>query len=536
MNNKKGFYALKDPYVNRGTSFTAEDRENLQVLGLIPPTLSSLEVQAKRVMNRLNRQDDALEKYVILHRLSQRNQTLFCYLLTKHFSELIPIIYTPTVARACIEFSHLFLEEGGVYISIDDLGKVEKIINNVPNDDVAVIVVTDGETVLGLGDFGIGGLCVARSKVSLNCACGGIKPSRALPVIIDVGTNNPTLSQDPFYVGLSHVRIGGEGYKQLISEFIRVARQRWPHALIQFEGFSRQNAFYLLNQWEQKIPCFNNDIQGTASVVLSGLYSACKIKGSQLKDEKILFFGSGQVAIGIANLLMVALCKEGLTTEEASQRIYLFDSKGLVTVDRDDLQEIKRPFAHVDDAETTLLDAIELIRPSVIVGTAAQAGAFNAYVLGAMARINARPIIFSLSNPSSKTECSARDAYIYTAGSCLYAGGSPFAPIEHNGKHWIPSQSNNLYVFPGIVLGTTFCQAKEIPQELFLVAARALHSMVTEEELSHLNFYPSLNHLREISLTIATAVAQYCYEEGIAGNERPVDLCSALESSMYVPK
>ncbi len=532
-----GASVLRDRYINRGTAFSDADRDRLKIRGLVPPVVKTIEQQAQRVMERIRSQENPLEKYVTLDTLRTRNQTLFFHVLANNIRELMPIVYTPTVGKACMEFDHLLLDASGLYVSIDDLGRVDELVANVPLDEVDVIVVTDGERVLGLGDLGARGMGIPKGKLALYTVCGGIPPSRTLPVMIDVGTNNAALTQDPLYQGLPHVRIDGDSYYKLLEEFITAARKRWPNVLIQFEDFANHHAFELLDTWKNQVTCFNDDIEGTAAVTLAGFYSAVRAKGSKLSDEKILFFGAGEAAIGVANLLVAAMEEEGLSREEASNRIYMFDSKGLVNAHREDISDGKKSFAH--DEETggdTLLEAIELVRPTAIVGSAAQAGAFNAYVLGTMSRFSERPIIFALSNPTSKAECTARDAYVYTAATCLFASGSPFGPVDIDGKTYIPRQANNFYIFPGVGLGAVVSRAKTLPQGVFLAAARALAACVTDEELEQGSLYPPVDKVADVSLVVAEAVAEYCYQNGLAGNERPEDLVGALNSYRYVPE
>lgn len=530
-----GTEALDDPFVNQGTAFSQDARIKRKLRGLLPPRVTTLEHQAKRALERIHQAEEPLQKYEILSLIRHRNATLFYYLLENNIEELMPIVYTPTVGKACQEFDRIYTEPEGLYVTIEDKGSVQEVINNWPHDDVDMIVVTDGERILGLGDLGAGGMGIPIGKLSLYTACAGLNPARSLPVLLDVGTNNQGLLHDPLYLGLQQLRVDGEEYYAFVREFIEAAKARWPHVIIQFEDFANRHAFALLDQWKDKTACFNDDIQGTAAVAVAGFYAAARVKGSSLSEEKFLFLGAGEAAGGIADLLVEAMMKEGLTQEQAVDRIFLFDSHGLVTKDREGLTPLKQKFAHEQEPQSTFLDAIGEVKPMAIVGCAAQAGSFNAYVLSAMARINERPIIFALSNPTSRSECTAREAYTYTEGKCLFASGSPFPQVEVNGKTFIPRQSNNSYVFPGIGLGLVVSSPRIVPQSVFLSAAEALSKIVSEDDLENGSLFPSLTKIREVSQSIAAAVAEQCFTAGVAGVPKPDDLSKAIQEAMYKP-
>lgn len=530
-----GTEALDDPFVNQGTAFSQDARIKRKLRGLLPPRVTTLEHQAKRALERIHQAEEPLQKYEILSLIRHRNATFFYYLLENNIEELMPIVYTPTVGKACQEFDRIYTEPEGLYVTIEDKGSVQEVINNWPHDDVDMIVVTDGERILGLGDLGAGGMGIPIGKLSLYTACAGLNPARSLPVLLDVGTNNQGLLHDPLYLGLQQLRVDGEEYYAFVREFIEAAKARWPHVIIQFEDFANRHAFALLDQWKDKTACFNDDIQGTAAVAVAGFYAAARVKGSSLSEEKFLFLGAGEAAGGIADLLVEAMMKEGLTQEQAVDRIFLFDSHGLVTKDREGLTPLKQKFAHEQEPQSTFLDAIGEVKPTAIVGCAAQAGSFNAYVLSAMARINERPIIFALSNPTSRSECTAREAYTYTEGKCLFASGSPFPQVEVNGKTFIPRQSNNSYVFPGIGLGLVVSSPRIVPQSVFLSAAEALSKIVSEDDLENGSLFPSLTKIREVSQSIAAAVAEQCFTAGVAGVPKPDDLSKAIQEAMYKP-
>ena len=527
---------LRNPQLNRADAFTQEERDARGLRGLLPPAVSTMELQVKRTLALLDRCPTALDKFLMLDSLHATDEDLYFKILIDYIDDYMPVVYTPTVGEVCQKFSHIYRYPRGAFISINDKGRVREIIENCPNEEVDVIVVTDGQRILGLGDLGINGMGIPCGKLSLYTACAGIAPEKTLPVTIDVGTNNPEYLNDPMYLGLRQERVTGEAYDELIEEFVTEARRRWPNVLIQFEDFGNQNAFKLLADYQEKILCFNDDIQGTASVVVSGLYSAMRIKKEKLTDQMFLFFGAGEAACGIANLIADALVSEGLSREEALKHCALFDSKGLVTKSRmDELAAHKKPFAHDYAKCTDFVEAIKMIKPTGIIGVAAQPRTFTTEVLEEMARLNERPIIFALSNPTSRAECTAEEAYRVTKGKALYASGSPFAPVEYEGKTFVPRQGNNSYVFPALGLGAVFARAKTMPVGMFLAASRELAELVSEADLEQGSLYPSLDDIRPVSVKIGAAVAAYAYDNGLAGNERPADLEKAVEAFMYRP-
>ena len=484
----------------------------------------------------LDRFEKPIDKALVLDSLHATDEDLYFRLLTRYTAEYMPVVYTPTVGEYCQRFSHIFRYPRGLFISYQHAGHVRDVIERAPNKEVDVIVVTDGERILGIGDQGINGMGIPIGKLALYTACAGIDPAKTLPVVLDVGTNREEYLNDPLYLGLRKPRSRGPEYRALVDEFIAEARRRWPNVLIQFEDFGNQNAFKLLADYQEKILCFNDDIQGTASVVVSGLYSAMRIKNEKLTDQMFLFFGAGEAACGIANLIADALVSEGMTREEALKHCALFDSKGLVTKSRmDELAAHKKPFAHDYAKCADFVEAIKLIKPTGIIGVAAQPRTFTTEVLEEMAKLNERPIIFALSNPTSRAECTAEEAYRVTKGKALYASGSPFAPVEYEGKTFVPRQGNNSYVFPALGLGAVFSRSKWMPDGMFLVAAKKLAELVTDADLEQGSLYPSLDDIRPVSVKIGAAVAAYAYDNGLAGNERPADLEKAVEAFMYRP-
>ena len=533
----KGQKLLRNPLMNRGTAFTQEERAAAGVRGLLPPTVETLELQAQRAIEQLRSYELPIHRYVYLDTLHNTNETLFYKVVSDYIEEVMPVIYTPTVGEACQKFSHIFQQTRGLFVSIEDKGHVDEILANVDQDDVEVIVVTDGQRILGLGDQGVNGMGIPVGKLALYTACAGIAPEKTLPVTIDVGTNNADYLADPLYMGLRHERVQGEAYDELVDEFMQAVRRRWPNVLVQFEDFGNANAFRVLDRWKDNALCFNDDIQGTACVAVTGFFSAMRVLGAKLADQRVLFLGAGEAATGIANLIAQAISDEtGETIEEARKRCFLYDSKGLVVASRTDLSHHKQEFAHEAEFTKTFEESIEQLRPTAIVGVAAQPNAFNEGVIRRMSELNERPIIFALSNPTSKAECSAEMAYRFSSGKALFASGSPFAPVDIDGQHFVPRQGNNAYVFPALGRGATFARSKTMPVGMFLAASRKLAEMVSEEDLANGSLYPSLMDIRPISEEISVAVAEYAYANGLAQNEKPEDLDAAVKASMWTPK
>ncbi|MDH3214657.1 MAG: NAD-dependent malic enzyme [Candidatus Krumholzibacteria bacterium] len=530
-----GIELLHDPRLNKGTAFNDAERDMLGIRGLLPPRVSNLSTQDKRIMENFHKKTDDLEKYVHMIALQDRNETLFYRVLMDHIEEMMPIIYTPTVGKACQLYGHIFRRPRGIYISTYDRGRVAKLLENWPQKDVRVIVVTDGERILGLGDLGANGMGIPVGKLSLYTACAGVHPSLTLPVTIDVGTDNEGLLEDPLYIGIPERRHRGEEYDGLIEEFTEAVQQVFPKALIQFEDFANRNAFRLLNKYRDRISAFNDDVQGTASVTLAGLYSALRITGGELNDQKILFAGAGEAGRGIADLVVSAMSSEGLSEEEARLKCWFVDSRGLVVKSRTDLAEHKLPYAHDAEAVADLATAVKSIRPTAIVGVSGQPNVFTTEILEAMAEYNQRPMIFALSNPTSKAECSAKAAYEVTRGRAIYASGSPFDPVEFEGNRFVPGQGNNAYIFPGVGLGVIASGASRVTDEMFFSAARTLANEVLEKDLESGSIYPPLSRIRQVSKSIATAVAEVAYAQGVATNPKPASIPEYIGSQMYEP-
>ena len=526
---------IHDPRYNKGTAFTEKEREVLRLRGLLPPRVHTQDEQVRRVMENYRKKPTDIERYIYLNALRTRNENLFYRVVMDHIEQMMPIIYTPTVGQACQEYGHIFQKPQGLFVSYRDRGRIEEILWNWPEDDVRIIVVTDGERILGLGDLGADGMGIPVGKLSLYTACAGVPPRQCLPITLDVGTNNESLLNDPLYVGLQHPRITGREYDDFIEEFVLAVREVYPHAVIQFEDFANHNAFRLLARYRDRVPCFNDDIQGTAAVTLAGLFSALRITGGELTEQTILFNGAGEAGIGIGHLIVSAMELEGLSREEAMRRIWYVDSKGLVVAARDDLTEHKRPFAHEHAPVGTLVEAIRDLKPTALIGVSAVAGIFDQEVVRTMADLNERPIVFALSNPTSRSECTAEQAYRWSEGRAVFASGSPFDPVELDGRTLVPGQGNNAYIFPGLGLGVIVSHARRVTDPMFYAAAKTLAAQVSEQDLARGCIYPPLTEIREVSAHIAAAVATIVYDEELTERPRPDDVMAEVRDHMYEP-
>ncbi len=534
-NNLRGFELLADVSNNKGTAFSHEEREALGLRGLLPPAVLDLDDHKVRALANIRRKDSDIERYVFMHSLLCRNETLFYRLVIDHIEEIMPIIYTPTVGQACREFAHIFRQPRGFYITPNDKGDIRTILNNWPEKDIRIIVITDGERILGLGDLGTNGMGIPIGKLALYTACAGIAPAQCLPVMLDVGTNNQALREDPLYLGTPIPRIRGEDYTQLVDEFVEAVQDAYPKALIQFEDFLTPNAYTLLNTYRDKILCFNDDIQGTAAVALAGVYASCLKTDKAFKDLTVMFLGAGSAATGIADLLKVAFMREGFSEQEALEKLWFVDVGGLVVAGRDDLMEHNRPYAHQHE-NLHFIDAIDAIQPDVLIGATGCPGTFDQRIIRKMCDHNPHPVIFALSNPTSQAECTAEQAYAWSDGKAIFASGSPFGTVEYEGKMIQPGQGNNAYIFPGIGLGAITAEATLISDDMFLAAAKTLAQCVNKEELELGMVYPKLTRIRDVSLKIAVAVAQTAFEQGLTTLKRPLDLQAYVASHMYDPK
>lgn len=531
----RGRQVLNDPHLNRGTAFTVEERDRLGLTGLLPPGSQTLADQVARVRGNLERKPSDLERYIFLMSLLDRNETLFYRTVLDHLPELLPVVYTPTVGQAAREYGHIFRRPRGLYVTADDRGRIPAVLANWEERDVRVVVVTDGSRILGLGDLGANGMSISIGKLILYSAAGGVDPRRTLPVMLDAGTDNEELLADPLYLGLRRKRLRGEAYFDFVDEFMTAVSGAFPEALVQFEDFVTPRAFALLERYRERYRVFNDDIQGTAAVGLAGLLAAARITSSRLENGRYLFVGAGSANTGIAGLLVRALTARGLTESAARERCWFFDENGLVTTTRADLAPHTEPWAHGAESTAKLVDAVRALRPTALIGATGAPGIFDEPVLRAMADVAERPIVFALSNPTDRAEVTARDAYAWTDGRAIFASGSPFGPVTVAGCTFEPGQANNVYVFPGIGLAVTAFGIERVTDEMFLVAARTLADAVSDERLARGAVFPALGDIRDVSASIAAAVARHAFAMDAVAGPVPGDLADRVRERMYEP-
>ncbi|XP_022520550.1 NAD-dependent malic enzyme, mitochondrial [Astyanax mexicanus] len=536
---EKGKPLMLNPHTNKGMAFTLKERQMLGLQGLLPPKIETQDIQAMRFQRNLRKISDPLQKYIYLMGIQERNERLFYRVLMEDIEALMPIVYTPTVGLACTQYGHIFRRPKGLFISIMDRGHVRSILDNWPETNVKAVVVTDGERILGLGDLGVYGMGIPVGKLCLYTACAGIRPESCLPVCIDVGTDNQTLLRDPFYMGLYRRRERSQAYDDLIDEFMEAVVQKYgQETLIQFEDFGNHNAFRFLKKYRHKYCTFNDDIQGTASVALAGLLAARRVVGKPITDHTVLFLGAGEAALGIANLIVMAMMEEGVSQTEARSRIWMFDKFGLLVQDREQPTDSNQEaFVHPSPGFgiKTFLDAVNILKPTAIIGVSGAGRLFTHDVIKTMGSLNERPIIFALSNPTAKAECTAEDAYTLTQGRCLFASGSPFGPVSlEDGQILTPGQGNNAYIFPGVALAVILSGVRHISDTVFLEAAKTLAGQLTDEELSQGRLYPPLSNIREVSVQMAIKVMEYLYMKGMAFQyPEPVDKEAYVRSTVW---
>ncbi|KAF8821780.1 putative naDP-dependent malic enzyme [Cardiosporidium cionae] len=533
---------LLNKHFTKSTAFSNEEREKFRLRGLLPAAIEDISTQVARCLNHCRSMDTPMAKYIYLSSLKDRNETVFYKLMMVHMEELLPFIYTPTVGQACVEFGLQFRSASGMYFRYSDIPYVDEMLSNWKTNDldkVSVIVVSDGSRILGLGDLGANGMGIPIGKLSLYVCAGGFHPMTTLPVILDTGTNNKILLKDPFYLGENHERLDDVSYFKLVDTFLMAVKKRWPYCLVQFEDISNDHCFELLNRYEKKLLCFNDDIQGTGAVVAAGLMNAISLVDMNIKSLKIVLYGSGSAAIGVATQISHLLTiRYNFTAEECTNIFYLVDSRGLVTAHRGDiLPDFKIPYARKDITNNykDLLDIIQFIQPTVLIGLSGQSGAFSKEVLMCMAEVNDHPVIFSLSNPTTKSECSAEMAYTHTDGRCVFASGSPFPLVHYKGKTFLPSQGNNMYIFPGLGFGAWLGRCKRVSPNMITAASIALADTVSIEEKAAGSIYPCLDRARAISISIATAVLDCAFNEGLACIDKPHNTYEFVQSSMYEP-
>jgi malate dehydrogenase (oxaloacetate-decarboxylating)(NADP+) len=530
-----GYDVLRDPRLNKGTAFSAAERRAWGLEGLLPPAVTTIQLQVARRHAEIANLDDDLQKYLVLSDLQARNETLFYAVLMSDPATYMPLVYTPTVGEACQKFGHIFREARGIYLPISARGRLQELLCNWPEKDVRFIVVTDGERILGLGDLGAGGMGIPLGKLALYTACAGVPPQYCLPVVLDVGTNNQMLLDDPLYLGLRQYRIRGEEYLAFIDEFVDAVQTLFPKCCIQWEDFANTNAVPILARYRDRICTFNDDIQGTAGVALAGIFAALRLTGQRFTEQRFLFLGGGSAATGIAELISLAMTHEGIDLAAARCRNALFDINGLVVTDRTDLAEFQKPFAQDRAPVSTFVGAIEALRPTGIVGVSAVPKLFTREVIEAMARINERPIIFPYSNPTSRSECTAEEAYRWSDGRAVFASGSPFPPVEIAGRRFVPGQGNNVYIFPAMGMALFATEASRVTEEMFITAAQALAEQVTDENLSVGLIYPPQSRILDASLRVAERIAACIFDQGLAQVPQTHDVGALIRARAYRP-
>jgi len=537
---------LETPLLNKGSAFSDRERQVFNLEGLLPHYIETIEEQTVRAYSQYSQFKDDLDKHIYLRNIQDTNETLYYSLITNHLEEMMPIIYTPTVGLACQMFSKIYRRKRGIFLSYPDRERMDYMLQNATKQNVKVIVVTDSERILGLGDQGIGGMGIPIGKLALYSACGGISPAHTLPVTLDVGTNNQELLNDPMYMGWRHKRITGDDYFKFIDDFLEVVKDRWPNALVQFEDFAQGNATPLLKKYQDKLCCFNDDIQGTACVTVGTLLASCHAQKSSLKDHRVVFVGAGSAGCGIAEQIAAHMIKEGLTREQALDQIYLTSSQGLVTKDMDRLRDFQEEFAksRSDVAswssdggkKVTLLDVVREAKPTILVGVSGQPGLMSEEIIKTMYKNCPRPIVLPLSNPTSRVEAQPSDVIKWTEGNATVATGSPFAPVEHDGKTHTIAQCNNAYIFPGIGLGVIAAKAKRVTEQMFMAASEALASCSPLVKGDSVDLLPSLNEIREVSCVIAVAVAKQAMLDGVAPHMADEKLDDKIKSSFWMPE
>ena len=531
----RGVKILHDPVRNKGTAFTDAEREELKLRGLLPPRVHTMAEQELRVLGNIRAKPTDLERYLYLIALQDRNENLFYRVVMNNLEEMMPIIYTPTVGKACQEFQHIYRKPRGFYVSLKDKGSVKEILHNWPHKNARIIVVTDGERILGLGDQGAQGMGIPIGKLSLYTACAGIPPTECMPVMLDVGTNNEQLLNDPLYNGIERRRARGKEFDELFDEFVQAAKEVFPGILIQIEDFGNTNAFRLLRGYRENTCLFDDDIQGTGAVAVAGIIASMRITGQQLSDQKLLFLGAGEAGIGIADVFIAALKEEGMSEADARRHCWFVDSRGLVCNERENLAEHKLAYAHEHEYIDNLLDAVNELKPTALLGLSGQPQTFTKEIVEAMSAINERPIIFALSNPTSMAECTAEQAYTWSEGRAVFASGSPFDPVTYGNQTFVPGQGNNAYIFPGVGLGVIVSRSRIVTDEMFLAAAHSLANQVKDSDIERGRVYPPLSAIRHVSAHIAAEVCKMAYDNGFTDRERPDDILADVHAYMYKP-
>ena len=534
--SKRGVELLHDPALNKSTAFTEAERQALGLVGLVPDTTESEDLQLRRVMEQLGDKPTDLERYIYLANLLDHDETLFYRTIMSDPARFLPIVYDPTIGEACLKFGHIYRGPRGMYLSITRRGHVKEVLRNWPVQDVRVICVSDGGRILGLGDLGANGMGIPIGKLQLYTACAGVPPKPLLPMLLDAGTNNEQYLHDPLYLGLRQTRPATTELYSFVDEFVEAVQQVFPKCCIHFEDWTGVDAVHLLKRYRDKYCVYNDDVQGTAGIVLAGMLNAARIKGSELKDEKYLFLGAGSAGIGLADLLCSALVQQGMSLKDAQARVYMFDVNGLLQSNRTDLVDFQKPYAHPHSGTRDFVEAIKSIKPTTIIGVSTVGGTFNKQVVEAMSEINDRPVILALSNPTEHAECTPEQAYSWSKGKAIYAAGVQFPPVHLNGQTFLPGQANNFYIFPAIGMAIYATQAKRVTDDMFIEAAQAVADQVPNSLLNQGLLYPLQSNILETEINTAARVAKLVFDHGLARVDRPADMEAFIRSHVYQPE
>jgi malate dehydrogenase (oxaloacetate-decarboxylating)(NADP+) len=534
--NKTGVEVLRDPSQNKSTAFTEAEKRALNIVGLVPDVTESEDLQLSRVMMQLGHKTTDLDRYIYLMNLLDHNETLFYRTVMSDPAHFLPIVYDPTIGEACLKFGHIYRQPRGMFLSMTRRGKVREILKNWPQKDVRFICVTDGGRILGLGDLGANGMGIPIGKLQLYTACAGVPPQHLLPMYLDAGTNNEQYLHDPLYLGMRKTRPSTEELYSFVDEFVDAVQEVFPKCCIHFEDWTGTDAVHLLERYRDKYCVYNDDVQGTAGITLTGMINATKLKGTKLKDEKYLFLGAGSAGIGLANLLCSALVAQGMTLKEAQSRVYMFDINGLLESTRKDLVDFQKPYAHQHAPTRDFVAAIESIKPTTIIGVSTIGGAFTQEVIERMSRINERPVILALSNPTEHAECTPEQAYKWSDGRAIYAAGVQFDPVHYKGKTFLPGQANNFYIFPAVGMAIFATQAKRVTDEMFIEAGQAVADQVPSDLLNQGLLYPLQSNILETEIQTAARVAKLVFDSGLARVPRPSDMVAFIREHVYRPE
>jgi malate dehydrogenase (oxaloacetate-decarboxylating)(NADP+) len=536
VTKKRGKDLLQDPSLNKSTAFTEAEKQALGIVGLVPDVTESVDVQLSRVMMQLGHKATDLDRYIYLVNLLDHNETLFYRTVMSDPARFLPIVYDPTIGEACLKFGHVYRQTRGMYMSITRRSKVKDVLKNWAQEDVRFICVTDGGRILGLGDLGANGAGIPIGKLQLYTACAGVPPQYLLPMYLDAGTNNEQYLHDPLYLGMRKTRPPTDQLYSFVDEFVESVQEVFPKCCIHFEDWTGVDAIHLLERYRHKYCVYNDDVQGTAGITLAGMINAAKLKGTKLKDEKYLFLGAGSAGIGLANLLSSALVAQGMTLKDARSRVYMFDVNGLLESTRTDLVDFQKPYAHKHAPMRDFVAAIESIKPTTIIGVSTIGGAFTQKVIEAVSRINERPVVLALSNPTQKAECTPEQAYTWSKGKAIYAAGVQFPPVHLNGQTFLPGQANNFYIFPAVGMAIFATQASRVTDEMFIEAAGAVADQVPPELLKRGLLYPLQSNILETEIQTAARVAKLVFDSGLARVPRPADMLTFIRSHVYKPE